>query len=750
MRRVGAILLAAVMITTPMASALPTPGLFGEEARTVTGRLFPEAMETNDFASLEDALDGLKTLEEENPDLVTYHEIGQSYGWDNAAGGHDTFPTFAVTVTNEASTVPDDEKLNVLFMLSIHGNEKGGREGGLRVIEDFAKAANDETDTGVATEDRLAMLDYTRLIFLFPNPDGWTHEQAEYRQNDAEYLSVAGVETQNYVRGNGNGTDLNRQAPTTGWSRGNTTELSHAALKEPETRAFWTWLTTNFTDIHLASDLHGMLYPANALIDSSREVQCVNPPNVAGEGEVCLREGNFVLTMLPAAQMEPAEVKVTTALAELIKQRLNANPSFAEWNAAPEAGAWGGEFNDWGTVWDTIGYVDSGFSSDFFAQNDGLDAPGVDFEFAYNHLTFDNYYSGVSQRMNAYHIETTRTIVGSFMDVAAETFQVEIETNGTETAYVPTEDLATSEDNDELTGWASVNDADDNWDWENDGYNATPNAYFEDRQPYLVDDGEANPAQPLTPEAFGSLDRVDNLVVPGSAAERILGNGDAVAALETFVEDGGNLLLTDSALRLLAPLDVVDASAIDEASVYAGHTNFVDRDHELADGVRGLARQTFEPMPLGFEEGENAPAWFVDRSALQDADGETVGQLDEDQVNLGQVTKGQGEISFVGALLPNPSEAYYHPYGLADYATTYTGNQIVRNALDWQMSVDRTPRENTTDPSPITGENSADGEELDAASTDADDGPMPVPGFGILAVLSALAAALIALRRQRW
>jgi hypothetical protein len=748
MRPAGAILLAVLMVTTPVASALPPPGLSGEEAREATGRLFPEAMETNDFASLNDAVENLELLEEENPDLVTFHDIGDSYGWDNAAGGHDTFPTFAVTLTNEQSPVAEDEKLNLLFMLSIHGNEKGGREGGLRTIEDFTKAWNDETDTGIATDQRVQMLDYTRLIFLFPNPDGWAHEQEEYRQNDAGYVSAAGVETQNFVRVNGNGTDLNRQAPTTGWSRGDTTEADHAALKEPETRAFWDWLTTNFTDVHLASDLHGMLHPANALIDSSREVQCVNPPNVAGEGEVCLREGNFVLTMLPAAKMDPAEVKVTTALAELIKQRLNTNPAFSEWNAAPEAGVWGGEYNDWGTVWDTIGYVDSGFSSDFFAQEDGLDAPGVDFEFAYNHVTFDNYYPGVAQRMNAYHIETTRTIVGSFMDVAAETFSVNIETNGHDTAYVPTNYVATSEDNDELTGWAAVNDADDPWDWAHgDGYEATPNAWFEDRQAFLVDDGTETQVAQLAPSDFDQLDGYDNLVVPGSAAERILGDEQAVDRLQTFVEEGGNLLVTDSALQLLAPLGVVDASEVDETSVYAGHTNFADRDHALADGVRGLARQLFEPMPLGFEEGDNAPAWHVNASSFEEAGGEAIGELGPGQANVGQVSLGEGNVTMIGALLPNPTEEHYHPYGLDDYATTYTGNQLVRNALDWELTADRTPRENTSDPAPIAGEDGAEDEQLNQASADGEADSVPLGG--LVAVLAALGAALVAIRRPR-
>jgi hypothetical protein len=30
-----------------------------------------------------------------------------------------------------------------------------------------------------------------------------------------------------------------------------------------------------------------------------------------------------------------------------------------------------------------------------------------------------------------------------------------------------------------------------------------------------------------------------------------------------------------------------------------------------------------------------------------------------------------------------PTERFYHPFGLANYAVTYTGYQLVYNALQW-------------------------------------------------------------------
>ena len=42
---------------------------------------------------------------------------------------------------------------------------------------------------------------------------------------------------------------------------------------------------------------------------------------------------------------------------------------------------------------------------------------------------------------------------------------------------------------------------------------------------------------------------------------------------------------------------------------------------------------------------------------------------------------GKGRVRFLGALLPDPTEAFYHPYGLQNYAVTYTGYTLLQNML---------------------------------------------------------------------
>jgi hypothetical protein len=52
-------------------------------------------------------------------------------------------------------------------------------------------------------------------------------------------------------------------------------------------------------------------------------------------------------------------------------------------------------------------------------------------------------------------------------------------------------------------------------------------------------------------------------------------------------------------------------------------------------------------------------------------------------VTLGELRLGKGTIRVIGALLPMPTEQYYHPFGLANYALTYTGYQVLQNSLQW-------------------------------------------------------------------
>jgi hypothetical protein len=50
-------------------------------------------------------------------------------------------------------------------------------------------------------------------------------------------------------------------------------------------------------------------------------------------------------------------------------------------------------------------------------------------------------------------------------------------------------------------------------------------------------------------------------------------------------------------------------------------------------------------------------------------------------VAYGEVPMGRGRIRIAGGLLPTPTQAYNHPYGLEGYALSWTGWQVLVNLL---------------------------------------------------------------------
>jgi hypothetical protein len=188
--------------------------------------------------------------------------------------------------------------------------------------------------------------------------------------------------------------------------------------------------------------------------------------------------------------------------------------------------------------------------------------------------------------------------------------------------------------------------------------------------------------------------------------------------LETWVKGGGNLVLTDGALKALPEFTSMPASAISRQTVYAGQSSFSKGEgNTLGDplarnveqpGARfnsGMRRQMYEPTPLGYaiqSEGggdeSHARQYDVDRGEWEKLGGRVVaGSADSgardaaavySRVTIGEVPVGKGDIRIAGALLPQPTEAYDHQFGLEPYATTYTGYIMARNLLE---SINRSP-----------------------------------------------------------
>jgi hypothetical protein len=170
-----------------------------------------------------------------------------------------------------------------------------------------------------------------------------------------------------------------------------------------------------------------------------------------------------------------------------------------------------------------------------------------------------------------------------------------------------------------------------------------------------------------------------------------------------YAKDGGNLVLTDGAIKNLAYMGIFDSKFVRTFTSYAGYIGFTadagDTDtyaDPLAANVNqpgaaegaGHRHQTYEPVPIGFpiqnDDGADYNGSFVtavDQVEWDKAGGRTAGTTTAGQVTLGELKRGKGQIRIIGALIPMPSEKSYHPFGLASYAVTYSGYQVFNNAL---------------------------------------------------------------------
>jgi hypothetical protein len=528
-----------------------------------------------------------------------------------------------------------------------------------------------------------------------------------------------------------------------------------------------------------------------------------------------LNHQNFGAIMLPAGSFTPQEMYRSLRLAETLKERWNADPHFDEWRTLfqtaeqswnllgpllgpaiedacqqvecplpgsalagnPVHAVSSSQFAEYYTVIDAIGYTDSGFSGDFFAQTTGLNAPGYDIELAYNHIVTGSQYAGLGAFFNDYHVQMVRHIVKSFMDAAALDVKISYETSGLRTLYVPATFVATNLDDEDTQpgGWAGENPNDDRWEYGPDQpFFARPAKYWEDIKPFLCEACGTDSVVPgvLTARNAGQLDRAtldayDTLVIAGSAINQFVA-GEAgenevadgqpdqakIDLILQWVQDGGRLVLTDAALEFF-DLSGLTTDAVDRTTGYMGGVR-MDLTHPLLEKVRGGVKQTYEPTPLGYGVTGASPNWFIERAEFEALPGASVAGLtcpgsqltqscDDQPVALGYADVGSGRISFIGALLPDPTEEFYHPYGLDHYATTYSGNQIMRNLIGWtevfsappiiltdEGQVVQTPNE------PVAEPDSVDADE------EAEDSPLMAP---LVFVLALAAAAFVARRR---
>ena len=671
------------------------------------GRVFPEASNSVDYVQyLPDPVTGfaefqhgIEYLAQLYPRWISTFTLSDYYSDDDAVSvgpdgdrskasedtgdGHDIF---VIKITDH--DVPDEGKETLLYSLSIHGDEKGGIEGGLRTAEDLAIAATEggsiadgiagyESTTGRDPEIRsypVSELLANEVVYLVDfNVDGW-------RRGD-HFASTPGL----YTRGNQLNVDLNRQMPTVGWIN-----TSRNPLQESE-----------------------MLYGHRFMQEVSEAGvggQMAYGADVHGEGQ----SRAWADIMYPAGQFDSVKHRRLMSIAERTKSVIDENlfmgiPNMIEEETGGDAGEGiedlGAPANTiptkparWGTVWDTLGYTDTGFLGDYMATELGV--TGMDYEIAFNHADTRAYGRPWGVLLQENYISATRSIIKTAMAYAMTERQdfadFEIDPGG-RVGYVFNPDTVTDTDENgsgRLPGPDADGIGNDGQPVQQQPYEATNMQFFEDEAGYVK--GGLNKAlsgdiaaEPDYLNQFDTLMMAD-VALPDDANGRSVDPDAYYANLKAWVERGGNLVLTDRALHSLGEMGVVPAASITDINVYQPYANIADLGHAMVQGLRGNARQLSEATLIGYGIGNNAsPMTVVARSAWEAAGGHTIATTGNNsgssdggtQTSVGELPLGDGIVRVMGGGLHMPTEQNDHRYGLKDYSLTYSGLYILENSM---------------------------------------------------------------------
>lgn len=592
---------------------------------------------------------GIKALATRFPNFVKVNTLAELLD-DPEAVSYDGRDIWVIEVTDFRE--PEEGKEPVVVSLSVHGLEKAGIEGGVRYAEDLARWATsdpthilrngtDADSVGITVRDALKK---THLYLSNINPDGWA----------AGDVHNGGV----YTRGNGNGNtlptggvDLNRQFPTKGWVQTSGRPLPQT---QPEAIAWATFVES--LSPTTAADLHGELTSVN---------------------------NAFADMMYPAGQWDPLMQDREEALARHMKS--NVARYFDEHGIVlgdVAGAALGMRPADYATAYDVVDYDDSGFMGDFFASTGAVE---MDVEHFLSHLVPNSAWTVPLEQA---HVAAVRAEIETLMVEAIVTGQRDLALDLGNAGYVFDPTIITDAD-----GYggppppAGVVP---------ESYSVTPMRYFEDLSTYAsqplrrISSGDI--AGDQDPAVQEDLEGLDTLVIitgslPSDPEGRTVDEAASIQALKAFVEGGGNLILTDEAIRFYLPkLTTIAPSAVTRNLSNAGHVNIDTFSDAYTQGVYPTASQTYYEVPLGYAATGNAPHWNVNRTALEGLGGTHVAHFGSSTnlTTLGRIPVGEGTIGVFGAVLPPAQESLHHFYGLVDYGVTVAGGQILNNMIRFE------------------------------------------------------------------
>ncbi|MDQ3914880.1 MAG: hypothetical protein M3323_06040 [Actinomycetota bacterium] len=608
-----------------------TPVCSDELRAACGGRIFPEAEGSASFVQHDNGEyeAGLLALEEEFPRFFRATTFSELRGEESLSVEGREIWMVEITDFN----APEKGKIPVAASLSVHGPERAGLEGGVRYMEDLARWAAEEPSHKLrnGTEpDSIAVpvsevMKKVHFYISNINPDGWAKGD----------IQNGGV----FRRGNGNGQDLNREYPTVGW-----TDLGNTPMSEPETR-WWVELMRRVDPV-VATDIHGELTSAN---------------------------NAFADLMLPAGQWDPVEQAQEERLARHMASNVERYFEQENIDTSEVMGEEGMKPAEYATGFDVVGYDASGFMGDWFTQQGAVD---MDVEHFLSHMAPNSTWVAALEKA---HIAAVRGELETLIVEALVTRRVKVSPNLGRVRYLANGKTVKSSDG--YGGPKPPKKADPA------PYHANRIRYFRDLSKYA-----RRPLRALSPRALvrRGAGRPQTLVVTGAFGRAFRKTANpkkarraATRSVKRFVRRGGNLVLTDGALRLLPKLGVVKKGAVGRRVFTAGHVTPTAWDDPYLRKVHHTASQTYYEVPLGYSlDDDTSPHWVVAQEAWENAGGKSIAYAGEEtDIALGRVKIGRGAVGIFGAILPDPTERYDHMYGLADYAVTVAGGQILNNMI---------------------------------------------------------------------
>ena len=695
------------------ASVLASPVATTKEERELYGRSFIEPAASYNYIQFGDGrrggefAPGMRLLEKLFPRYLDFTTVADELGNKHAVSvGPDGFPSWDKRDTKDGmpmhaavltdQRVPDAGKEYVVLMAS-HQAEPCGREAMWRFLEDLLIAATEDKDAlfdnatgrnGKTVEMTAGeILAKTKIYFVSPSPDGWAR---------GDRMPGLGGHSQN----NGAAINSNRVAYQDGWSFPPDPVLyrqGYTTLTQPEGAATTKWLRQvrekelRGKPFAVAMDVHGPV-PAGFILLHD---QGNNPEKLERAQDLGLRIRQNMEETLPPMGI------IDQLLDMITEQARRVLPDSRELGTADQTAWRSSGLGRWAFVThiaDSLTYTAANTWGGWMNSKSGLDAVSLSYEI---------------------NCRASSPWIGADYQVWVDNMRGVFETGVVSAAAFSKMEPPKAKVKGKIGFYESgnrVTDADGNPAPPPRGfpghplipqikqgrYNVSSTDYFRDLRGHL-------PSAPVEvrDHELSKLNGLDTFVVADAEVR------DA-GALKAFAKAGGNLVLTDSALKMLPQLADITPKQMGLRFGYVGYSD-LQRNHKWTHDLLVTARQMYDPTGLGYpllmerdgywsDDGSqggsttrnSSPIWTIDRDAWEQAGGVTIGTVDppedrkatiegvnENLTNIGTLKVGKGRIVIFGALLPQPTERYPHWFGLNGYTVSAAGQTMLLRALSW-------------------------------------------------------------------